>query len=562
LLFAETNEMHLLQAASADGVIHKETVLPTLDTLLSVHLLHAHVTLSKITNKLTYTPLLPSIKLQSCHSLQEEEDEYPELVQIMSDLNSLFLLWEQNVAISTMTQIENVQKTNPVTVLSLKNPEATGTVLSSQSNSVSMVPVESLDTTPGAASSEDYNDIVNVDTLIAQQLVSNVSLLTSYSKSGSLRNPTESNLLTRTASVAEQPTATTSSPLPSPRNKKTSSKKKEKEKSDKKELKKKKKAPAVAAKTKSQTNIPTHGSIKIEMAPQCHLAKIEGLSEHDRVIANAMFLCNGTGYGFMSGSGGAVDPTTVSPDSPEEHSAEHLERLTSLKKQLMETETALLPAQDELNQLPLSITSSQHRNIHGTILSLYLTLSHICFQLNHRKETNSFIEKYLNYCKTNLPGDSHYLAIGLRLQLDFEEWVTAASLPSLISHQKLLRYQQLLGVAKKYFHHTDRIKDLDCELHFDAWRRLINLYADISQVLDTPGTAKPPSTETLLENLSLLTQDEIDQFEESDIAWLKLYSRIRAKALASQLTVAVKSSYSDLMRSDELEDPPDGEGGL
>jgi hypothetical protein len=549
-------------------------VLPTLDTLLSVHLLHAHVMLSRIVNKLTYTPLLPSIKLQACHSLLETEDEYPELIQIISDLNSLFLLWEQNAALNTMTQIENFQKTNPVTVLSLKNSavlDSGAPVLSSQSNSISIPASGELPLETSPPSSEDYNDTANVDSMLAQQLVSNVSLLTTFSRTGTLKNPTETNLLSRshtlppesapnTADASATAAASTSSPLPSPRaSKKTGAGgSKKKEKADKKETgagKKKKKAPG-PSKTKSQTSIPTHGSLKVEMAPQCHLSKIEGLSQHDKVIANALFQCQGLGYGFMCGGGSRdIDPSHVSTEDPEQLSEEYAERLVALKKQLLETEAALLPVYDELNQLPLSVVSSQHRNIHGTVLSLYLTLCQLCFQLNHRKDANVFIEKYLAYCKTHLPGDSHHLAFGLRLQLDHEEWVTAASLPSMISQQKLRRLQELLGLTKRYFLLTERVRGLDQELHYDAWRRLINLYADISSVPDTPGTPKPPSTETLLENLSLLTPDEMDQLEETDVAWLKLYSRLRGKALASRLTVAMKSSYQELMASDELAVP-------
>jgi hypothetical protein len=552
----ETNDTHLLQSLA--GEIRKDNVLPTLDTLLSVHLLHAHVMLSRIVNKLTYTPLLPSIKLQSCHSLLESDDEYPEMIQIMSDLNSLFLLWEQNAVVSTMTQIENFQKANPVTVISLKNTavlDPGAPVLSSQSNSISI----DLPPSEAAPSSEDHNDIANVDSMIAQQLVSTVSLLTTYSKTGALRNPTETNLLTRSHTLPAESTAmttaaATTSPPPSPRSKKSSSKKKEKP--EKKDAKKKKKVPG-ATKTKSQTNIPTHGSIKVEMAPQCHLTRIEGLSEYDKVVANAMFLCQGLGYGFMCGGGEGTDPKHLSSENPEEYSEDYVERLTSLKKQLVETEATLLPIHDDLNQLPLSIVSSQHRNIHGTMLSLYLTLCQISFQLNHRKDANTFIEKYVAYCKTHLPGDAHYLAFGYRLQLDHEEWITAATLPSMISQQKLRRYQELLGMVKRYFHLTEQVQHLDQELHYDAWRRLINVYADISSVPDTPGTPKPPSTETLLENLSLLTPDEMDQFEETDVGWLKLYSRLRGKALANKLTVAMKSSYQNLMASDEL--PPSGE---
>lgn len=503
--------------------------------------------LSKIVNRFTYSPLLPSIKLQSCHSFHENDEEYPEIIQIISELNSLFLLWEQNTVLSTMSEIETFQKSNPITVLSVKNivSESSGApLLSMQSNSMSL---ESSDV---SAVTEDYNDIANVDSMIAQQLVANVSLLTSYSTTGALKNPSEFNLLTRSTSLP--PDSSTLSPLPSPRSSKKPNLKKKDGKKDSNAAsapKKKKKVPST--KTKSQTNIPTHGSIKIEMVPQCHLAKIEGLSEYDKVISNALYQINGIGYGFMFGGSTEMDRSHINPDNPDEYTDEYLDRLNSLKKQLQETETTLVPIYDDLNQLPLSIISNQHRNIHGTLLSLYLTLCQLCFQLNHRKETNLYIEKYIKYCETHLHGDIHHLAIGYRLQLDMEEWMVSATLSSMISQQKLKRYQELLLMVKKYYQLTERIQHVDCELYFDAWKRLINVYADISTVPDTPGTPKPPSTETLMENLSLLTPDEIDQLEETDLGWLKLYSRIRAKSLATKLTVAMKSKYNDLMKSEE-----------
>lgn len=449
------------------------------------------------------------------------------------------------MVLSTMSEIESFQKSTPVMVLTVKNvateSSGGGPLLSTQSNSISL---EANDTV-----AEDYNDVANVDTMIAQQLVSNVSLMTSYAQTGLLKNPSEFNLLTRSTSLPPEPSAT--SPLPSPRGSKKSNTKKKDKKDSAAASKKKKKVPST--KTKSQTNIPTHGSIKIEMVPQCHLAKIEGLSEYDKVIANALYQINGIGYGFMFGGSTEIDRSNISPDNPDEYTDEYLDKLTALKKQLQETETTLVPIYDDLNQLPLSIISSQHRNIHGTLLSLFLTLCQICFQLNHRKETNLYIEKYMKYCETHLHGDLHHLAIGCRLQLDMEEWVVSATLSSMISQQKMKRFQELLLLAKKYFLLTERIQDIDCELYYDAWKRLINVYADISMVPDTPGTPKPPSTETLMENLSLLTPEEIDQREESDLAWLKLYSRIRAKTLASKLTVAMRGKYGDLMRSEEGE---------
>lgn len=546
--------------------------------------------LSKLVQKLTYTPLLPSIKLQSGNSLKETDDEYPELVQLISDLNSHFLLWEQNVLISNMTQIENIQKTNPVTVISLKNSTNTNTndnqipIPTTISNIINPNSPSSIstndnnftfDNNQNIPSSDDYNDTSNVDTLIAQQLVANVAIFTGYSTNGILPNIIDpnNNVLVRSTSIIDPSTSTAgtgtgagtgagtgsnNSPPSSPRNKKSSNKKKDKVTDKKDVTKKKKKLQQSATKTKSQTNVPTHGSIKIEMSPQCQLAKVEGLSEYDKIIANALYAANGCGYGFLNCSGFKTDSNNIqiNSDNTEQYSNEYIEKLTNYKKQLIETETTLLPIYDDLNQLPLYMTSNQHRNIHGTILSLYFTLCQLCFQLNHRKDTNTFIEKYINYCQTNLRGNLHYLAIGYRMQLDYEEWITGTTMSSMISQHKLKRYQEILLIAKKYYNTAEQIKDLDYELYYDSWKRIINIFTDISAVPDTPGTPKPPSTETLLENLSMLTQDEIDQFEETDILWLKVYSRIRAKSYASKLTIAVRETMYEMTKSDEVEGSP------
>jgi hypothetical protein len=73
--------------------------------------------------------------------------------------------------------------------------------------------------------------------------------------------------------------------------------------------------------------------------------------------------------------------------------------------------------------------------------------------------------------------DVHYIALAKRFRLDYEEWDT----PTFLLPDKLLqRLMDLLLVAKDYV----KAAELCCDwnLRKDAYKRIINIFIDISNV--------------------------------------------------------------------------------
>jgi len=277
-----------------------------------------------------------------------------------------------------------------------------------------------------------------------------------------------------------------------------------------------------------------------EMMPQCHPSRVEGATEVDKLIQWAITICHGPGYGFLLTNGSDMENLQDEEDGSAKLN-EYRDILLDVKRQLLEAEASLSPIAEEISENALD------RNMSGTRLSLYSTISNICLQLNHRKEAGVYVQKFSDVANAlNYP---HYQAIACRMQLDFEEWMSAPNISQMVSAQKLKRLQDVLAIAKEYHRYAEKCSSVDAELYYDSWKRLINVYTEISAIPDSPGAPKQPDTETLTESLALLTPEQIEENEKNDVNWLKTYSRIRAKAHASKMTSAIKATVNFSMKT-------------
>ena len=490
-----------------------------------------HCNIAKITTTMTTLPMVSSMTIQAS-SFPRDNDESAIIETSRADLSAMMLSWKSNPQINIMTTLHEQQQTNP-----------------SELPKISVQPIATA--TPGGTSGdiavsdmvgeEEFHDTGNVDVQLAQLTSSHTAALIDLVKKKTAGGPFV-DTLPRTNSFAITPvTSPRPEKLPDKRKGKKDNKtankkdkaavvtegKKEKQGDNKPPKSAKKK---VKSSAKSITSIPTHGSVKVEMMPQCDASHVEGITDRDRVIQEAMALCNGCGFSFMNTS--AMENSSLGDDADAEY-ASFCDQITEAKRQLLEIDEAMTSTDTARD------TSQRNCSDEGTKLSLYSTICSICTLLNHRKEAGIYMQKYVEAAEaSNLP---EYQAIGVRLQLDFEEWMSAPTLSQMVSSQKLNRLQGVLQMTKKYFFYAEKAQTVNADLYFDAWKRLVNVYTEISSLPDTPGAPKPPFVEVLEENLALLTADEVEANEKNDMDWLKRYSRIRAKVVMGKMLSSLQS---------------------
>lgn len=168
--------------------------------------------------------------------------------------------------------------------------------------------------------------------------------------------------------------------------------------------------------------------------------------------------------------------------------------------------------------------------------------------------------------------DPHYVALVKRFRLDFEDW-DLPFLPAPTPEKRVARLMVMLSVAKAYYAAAEQTKDI--QMQRDSVKRLANLYIEISNsdltekkaekierkrekpkrydddddgderpvsngvndVAQQPqkgSTAADESVGTLLQ-LQALNEQEIEEKEKSDVAWVKKFGRLRAMQTVERL---------------------------
>lgn len=526
---------------------NEKNIFPPLDTTLTPYILGNHCNAAKISTNVTTLPMLSSMAIQAS-TLPGESDENAVIMSAHADLSALQLSWHGDPQLQTMMTLHDRQKASPSSL-----PKIPTKNITSSSEEFGDTKDSQLTAEGKQNEEEQMHDTDNVDIQLADLFLSDITALIDLAKKKSSDVSTmSSDVLSRAASFAM------AAPSVSPRNSSSPEKISDKKKKGKKEKErsgsgKKERIGEVKKDESKQTKkkikghkptskIPTHGSIKVEMMPHLPVNRVGGTSDEDRIIQEAMILCHGSGFGFMNTTGADVECMSQTDDMEAEYIL-YCDQLSEAKRQLLAVEASIVSL--DSSDL-ISNGNSTGECLHGTKLSLYAVLTNVCTLLNHRKEAGIFMQKYCDVATTlNLV---EYQAIGCRMQLDYEEWISAPNLSQMVATQKLSRLQCVLQTAKKYFYYAEKAAAKDPELYYDAWKRLLNTYTEISAIPDTPGAMKYPDTATLEENLSLLSPSEIDTNENNDINWMKMYSRIRAKALSNKLSLSIQSSVETSTR--------------
>ena len=119
-----------------------------------------------------------------------------------------------------------------------------------------------------------------------------------------------------------------------------------------------------------------------------------------------------------------------------------------------------------------------------------------------------------------------YKALARRFRLDLDEWFEAHQDDSPVSGiKKFKKLQKKLNLIKEYLDCSK--KSLDIHLTRDAYKRLANMYIEISQGPPPFGNADEEVFASK-EDLELTTQLEIQDNEQNDLSWLRKFSKARA----------------------------------
>ena len=574
---ADAANVVVLQGSSG---ITKDTVFPSVDTLVSTFLAHSHFQAARSEDLFNHGPLLSSLQVQMGAAIDSDTTKTEEWLlfkHILGEINSTISSWSDDHQLQNMLKVfrhnaaikekrrqeekEAESKEDP-NMSKLKNMKSKLKNLSRRAKS--MNEQDKAEDKPGAANAsemlkaealeeerkqraemeakalEENLDCVNSDLQLASGSASSLLHIANFGLEDKDKIEIENGVISDTyKSIASAFKAKSSS--------------------DASKSKKKQNA------LKSESDIATHASIKQEMMPICRASHVEGVTDADAIISEALALCHGLGYGVLGMSG---EPEWEENSARTGRRAEsgsrgmkaYHEELLEAKKKLQTLESSLVPRKSDTQK------NAKLKGNEGTLFSLYAALSVLASTLGQKKDAGLFVNKFNNLAeKLQHP---HYQAIGessgvcfftfyvikfvlgSRMAIDYEEWIQSSSDTyfSDKSNIKLKKLQTVLLNIKRCFGFAATCKEADPELYFDAYKKLINCYCDISS-LPKDGSIEIRNEEEdsmelmkrQLETLNELSPQEIDDFESTDHDWIYEYSRARARQCQTRMMEEMKS---------------------
>eukprot|EP00603_Paraphysomonas_imperforata_P008389 CAMPEP_0114446892 /NCGR_PEP_ID=MMETSP0103-20121206/19485_1 /TAXON_ID=37642 ORGANISM="Paraphysomonas imperforata, Strain PA2" /NCGR_SAMPLE_ID=MMETSP0103 /ASSEMBLY_ACC=CAM_ASM_000201 /LENGTH=585 /DNA_ID=CAMNT_0001618773 /DNA_START=117 /DNA_END=1875 /DNA_ORIENTATION=- len=552
----ENDTASVIVLQSKEGIV-KETVFPTVDTIISSYLAHSHFQSALTEDLFVHGPLLSSLKIQSGATVLTETaktDEHIFMSFVLSELNSSLSFWSDDYQLKGMLHIikENAsvkEKRRLEEKVKLKN-------LSKKSKTTMMkaaaeVDEESKVTATKAVEIEKHEaekkeqkrkddaeakameenmDMSNPDFDLTKVSVSSVLHIANF---GVVKD--EEKIVVENAVVKDNFKAIEAAAAKyALENAKAGGKKKPNH-------------------SKSDSDITTLASIKSEMMPTCRPSHIEGITTADVEISQAMELCEGLGYGAMCMSG--------IPEW-EEGNTKSLRRAEVGSKALRahhESRSNASTKKSDKNDVTASATvaamNAKEKGNQGTLLALYSALSVLASTLASKKEAGLYINRFVNLAER--VGHPHYQALGCRMSLDFEEWVQSSSATYFTAKPsvRLKKLQSVLLNVKRFREFATKCKHIDPELYFDSYKRLINCYCDISQLPKEKSEGEEDeeddeeddniaSMNTLRQNLNILTKEDIEDCESTDVDWLRQYAGIRARVFQEEMMTELKESLA------------------
>lgn len=225
----------------------------------------------------------------------------------------------------------------------------------------------------------------------------------------------------------------------------------------------------------------------------------------------------GVGYGLFGQVSAATSPEgiLVTKSNMKDPDAKTYDSL------LKEVRARLLEVENETDKRIMSDRDYRHGEKEERIL-LNAALAKIAAQLGNKDHVIKHIDMMENLTMSlklvntkNLQNnDVHYIALAKRFRLDYEEWDT----PTFLLPDKLLqRLMDLLLIAKDYV----KAAELCCDwnLRKDAYKRIINIFSDISNVPQPPNE-EPIKFETI-EKLKYFNDEDVNDKETSSPSWTR-----------------------------------------
>jgi hypothetical protein len=185
------------------------------------------------------------------------------------------------------------------------------------------------------------------------------------------------------------------------------------------------------------------------------------------------------------------------------------------------------------------------KNINTSLkMSVFFSLAKMCMHQGLRTEAFGYIQ----HCESlaEATGQLRQIALAKKFRCDYEEWHGEAMQPSTApSQNKLKRLQTLLRTIKQYY--KAAIKCRDMNLYRDACKKMVNIFIEISCTPDPLGT--PPRDFGTADDLAIIPPSQIDLNEESDMLWMKQFSKARAQHFMKIMKNAGKGELESIPQS-------------
>ena len=225
----------------------------------------------------------------------------------------------------------------------------------------------------------------------------------------------------------------------------------------------------------------------------------------------------GVGYGLF----GQISPATSVEGILVSKSSMKDPDVKTYDSFLKEVRARLLEVENDIDKRIISDRDYRQGEKEERIL-LNAALAKIAAQIGIKEQVAKHVEMMENLVMSlklintrNLQnGDVHYIALAKRFRLDYEEWDT----PTFLLPDKLLqRLMDLLQIAKDYLNAAEIC--CDWNLKKDAYKRIINIFCDISNI-PQPQNEAPIVFETT-EKLKYFSEEDINDRETSSPSWTR-----------------------------------------
>jgi hypothetical protein len=152
-------------------------------------------------------------------------------------------------------------------------------------------------------------------------------------------------------------------------------------------------------------------------------------------------------------------------------------------------------------------------------------IAKLSMQLYLKSDCEKYTEELEDHAKEL--GEPFQIALAIRWRLDYDEWIlqTSADTPNESGGARIKRLKGILDQTKSYLSFTEKTSDI--LLQRDATKRVMNAYLEIGQGPPPFGPATEEEHFASLDELDLISPEDVQDFEKQDLFWLRKFSRAR-----------------------------------